>query len=100
MAKATVLAFCAVRASTGKIRYTAGFLAHLVFSKCADAIALGRKNFRFVGNENVGDNPATLYSLVATCEARDVNPFQVLRDVRKDDCDDGPAKAEERWRGA
>jgi hypothetical protein len=40
-----------------------------------------RKNFLFVGNEDAGDNIAGLYSLVATCEANDVNPLEYLRDV-------------------
>ena len=44
-------------------------------------VALGRKNFLFVGNEDAGDNIAGLYSLVATCEANDVNPIEYLRDV-------------------
>ena len=44
-------------------------------------IALGRKNFLFVGNNEAGRNIAGLYSLVATCEANGVNPFAYLRDV-------------------
>jgi len=44
-------------------------------------LALGRKNFLFVGNEDAGDNIAGLYSLVATCEANNVNPIEYLRDV-------------------
>jgi transposase len=44
-------------------------------------VALGRKNFLFVGNEDAGDNIAGVYSLVATCEANGVNPFEYLRDV-------------------
>lgn len=44
-------------------------------------VALGRKNFLFVGNEDAGDNIAGLYSLVATCEANGVNPIDYLRDV-------------------
>jgi transposase len=44
-------------------------------------VALGRKNFLFVGNEDAGDNIAGLYSLVASCEANDVNPLEYLRDV-------------------
>jgi transposase len=43
--------------------------------------ALGRKNFLFVGHEDAGDNVAALYTLVATCEAHGVNPFEYLRDV-------------------
>lgn len=43
--------------------------------------AIGRKNFLFVGHEDAGDNVAALYTLVATCEAHGVNPFEYLRDV-------------------
>ncbi len=43
--------------------------------------AIGRKNFLFVGHEDAGDNIAALYTLVATCEAHGVNPFEYLRDV-------------------
>jgi transposase len=44
-------------------------------------VALGRKNWLFVGHEDAGDNIAGLYSLVATCEANDVNPVDYLADV-------------------
>jgi transposase len=44
-------------------------------------VALGRKNFLFVGNPDCGDNLAGLYSLVATCDLHDVDPLEYLRDV-------------------
>ena len=44
-------------------------------------VALGRKNFLFVGHELAGENTAILYSLVATCVANDVNPSEWLTDV-------------------
>ena len=44
-------------------------------------VALGRKNFLFVGHEDAGENLAGLYSLVATCEANGVNPLDYLPDV-------------------
>jgi transposase len=44
-------------------------------------VALGRKNFLFVGHEDAGANIAGLYSLVATCEANGVNPLAYLTDV-------------------
>lgn len=44
-------------------------------------VALGRKNFMFVGNKDAGENLAGLYSLVATCEANDVNPVAYLTDI-------------------
>jgi transposase len=44
-------------------------------------VALGRKNFLFVGHEEAGENLAGLYSLVATCEANGVEPISYLTDV-------------------
>jgi transposase len=44
-------------------------------------VALGRKNYLFVGNEDAGDNIAGLYSLIATCEANGVNPLEYIADV-------------------
>ena len=44
-------------------------------------IALGRKNYLFVGDVASGKSLAGLYSLVATCEARGINPFDYLADV-------------------
>ncbi len=44
-------------------------------------IALGRKNFLFVGGVDAGGSIAGLYTLVATCEARSINPFAYLADV-------------------
>lgn len=44
-------------------------------------VALGRKNYLFVGNKEAGENLAGLYSLVATCEAKGINPQAYLADV-------------------
>jgi transposase len=44
-------------------------------------VALGRKNFLFLGSDEAGDNTAGLYSLVATCQANGVNPEAYLADV-------------------
>jgi len=44
-------------------------------------VALGRKNFLFVGDEEHGANLAGLYSLVATCDAVGVEPTQYIKDV-------------------
>ena len=46
-------------------------------------VALGRKNFLFVGSETAGKNIAGLYSLIATCDACGVNPLQYLTDVMR-----------------
>lgn len=44
-------------------------------------VALGRKNYLFFGDVEAGGNIAGLYTLIATCEARGVNPFAYLADV-------------------
>lgn len=44
-------------------------------------VALGRKNYLFVGDVDSGRSLAGLYSLVATCESRGINPFDYLVDV-------------------
>jgi transposase len=44
-------------------------------------VALGRKNFLFVGNEDAGHDLAVLYTLVASCEKNEVNPIAYLTDV-------------------
>jgi transposase len=44
-------------------------------------VAIGRKNFLFVGNARAGQNLAVLYSLMATCEAHGVDPHAYLADV-------------------
>ena len=44
-------------------------------------IALGRKNFLFLGNNDAGRNLAVLQTLVSTCLANKVNPQAYLADV-------------------
>lgn len=44
-------------------------------------VALGRKNFLFVGNEDAGHDLAALYTLVACCEKHGVNPIDYIADV-------------------
>jgi transposase len=44
-------------------------------------VALGRKNYLFVHDGEAGASIAGLYSLVATCETRRLNPFEYLADV-------------------
>jgi transposase len=44
-------------------------------------LALGRKNFLFVGHPRAGRNIAALYSLVASCIANGVEPTEYLTDI-------------------
>src|SRR5690606_19859993 len=54
-------------------------------------VALGRRNYLFVGNVAAGQSLAGLYSLVATCESRGINPYEYLTDVLRR-VQDHPAK--------
>jgi transposase len=49
--------------------------------RCLRIIALGRKNFMFVGNDESGENLAVLQTLVSSCIANGVNPQEYLADV-------------------
>jgi hypothetical protein len=44
-------------------------------------VAVGRKNFLFVGSENGGLWAAVIYSLVESCKLNGVEPYRYLRDV-------------------
>lgn len=44
-------------------------------------LAIGRKNYLFVGNDRGGHAAATLYSLLETCKQHHVNPWLYLKDV-------------------
>lgn len=63
-------------------------------------VALGRKNFLFVGDVDAGTNIAGLYTLVATCDARGINPFEYLADVIQRVQDHPAARLDELLPGA
>ena len=44
-------------------------------------VALGRKNFLFVGHDAAGENLAILQTLVSSCIANGINPQDYLADV-------------------
>ena len=44
-------------------------------------LALGRKNYLFVGSDEGGKRTAMMYSFFATCKAHNVNPLEWLTDV-------------------
>ncbi len=44
-------------------------------------VAIGRKNWLFVGHDNGGHRAAIIYSLVAGCKLCRIDPFAYLRDV-------------------
>ncbi len=44
-------------------------------------VAIARKNFLFCGSEEGAKRTAIIYSLIATCNLNDINPFEYLSDV-------------------
>ena len=44
-------------------------------------IAVGRRNWTFLGSDNGGRTAAVLASLIATCKRHHIDPFAYLRDV-------------------
>jgi transposase len=46
--------------------------------QCLRPVAIGRKNFLFVGSERAGRAAATYYSLVESCKVNQVNPLTYL----------------------
>jgi hypothetical protein len=44
-------------------------------------VAVGRKNYLFVGSPNGGEAAAVLYSLITTCKRLGINPWEYLNDV-------------------
>jgi transposase len=66
------------------VRYTeAGFLAidNNVAEREMKKIAIGRKNFLFVGSDKGGRTAAVLFSFTSSCQRHDLDPFAYLRDV-------------------
>ena len=44
-------------------------------------VAVGRKNWLFVGHDNGGHRAAIIYSLVASCRLCGIDPFAYFRDI-------------------
>ena len=44
-------------------------------------VAVGRRNWTFLGSDNGGRTAAVLTSLIATCKRHHIDPFAYLRDV-------------------
>lgn len=61
-----------------------GRIAEIDNNLCEQAlrqVAVGRKNWLFIGIEERGQSNAVLMSLVSTCKAIGINPAEYLRDV-------------------
>lgn len=66
--------------------YTKHPQAHMsnnVAERAIRPLALGRKNWLFIGSEEAGETAATLFTLVQSCKASGVNPEKYLTDVMK-----------------
>ena len=44
-------------------------------------LCLGKKNYMFFGNKGGGKTAAILYSLIGSCRACKINPFEYLKDI-------------------
>lgn len=54
-----------------------------VAERAVRPLAIGRKNWLFVGNEDGGESAATIFSLIQTCRALAINPREYLEDVMR-----------------
>jgi len=62
-------------------KYPWARLDNNVAERAIRPIAIGRKNWLFVGNENAGQAAAVIMSLVQTCRALNINPRIYLEDI-------------------
>jgi hypothetical protein len=44
-------------------------------------IAIGRKNWLFIGHPDAGDRSAIIYSIIASCQRRGIDPALYIKDV-------------------
>lgn len=66
--------------------YTADPYARLdnnVAERAVRPLAIGRKNWMFLGSEEGGEAAAIILSLVQTCRALNINPYEYLEDVMR-----------------
>jgi len=66
------------------IRYTQDGLLSIdnnLAERTLRMVAIGRKNWLFVGHDNGGRRAAVIYSLVASCKLCGLDPFAYLRDI-------------------
>ncbi|MEI8125877.1 MAG: IS66 family transposase [Parachlamydiaceae bacterium] len=74
----------------GLIPYMKNYISHPfarldnnVAERAVRPLAIGRKNWLFVGSEDGGEAAAIIYSLIQTCRALGVNPRDYLEDVMR-----------------
>jgi transposase len=64
-------------------RYAYARLDNNVAERAIRPLAIGRKNWLFVGSENGGKAAAIIFSLVQSCRAAGANPREYLEDVMR-----------------
>lgn len=74
----------------GLIPYLKNYTAHAyarldnnVAERAVRPLAIGRKNWLFLGSEEGGEAAAVILSLVQTCRALNINPYEYLEDVMR-----------------
>ncbi len=76
--------FCAITAAAGWIQPA------VVAASCLPTddtpVALGRKNWLFVGSERGGHAAALYMSLIQSCKNCDINPWEYLNDMLRRIC--------------
>ena len=92
---------------TALCRYTeAGFLSidNNVAEREMKRIAIGRKNWLFVGSDQGGRTAAVLFSFTSTCQRLGIDPWAYLQDVLTElprrGGDDLPGLLPDRWQAA
>ena len=65
------------------LKYPWARLDNNVAERAVRPIALGRKNWLFVGNEDGGEAAGIILSLVQTCRVLKINPRKYLEDVMR-----------------
>jgi hypothetical protein len=58
-----------------------GLIDNNVAERAIRPVAIGRKNWLFVGNSDAGKAAGVIISLVQTCRALNINPRIYLEDV-------------------
>lgn len=64
-------------------KYACARLDNNTAERAVRPLAIGRKNWLFVGSPNGGKAAAVLYSLVQTCRNLDINPQEYLEDIMR-----------------
>ncbi len=64
-------------------KYAYARMDNNVAERAVRPLAIGRKNWLFVGNEDGGEAAAVIFSLIQTCRALEVNPREYLEDVMR-----------------